>query len=101
MFRGQLSPISEIIELYMQGMKEHEIDVLGGLLKKYADTETLFSASIEARLFALREHNKDDPDKVVSPHEDPKQGQIRHGTPGPRQSQWSAPRDRFISIYFK
>jgi acetyl-CoA carboxylase/biotin carboxylase 1 len=66
MFRTQISPISEIVERYLQGLKEHEISVIGGLLKQYADTETLFSGSIEARVLALREQNKDDLDKVVS-----------------------------------
>jgi acetyl-CoA carboxylase/biotin carboxylase 1 len=66
MFRGQISPISEIVERYIQGLKEHEINVLGGLLKKYADTEALFSGSIEARVLALREQNKDNLDKVIS-----------------------------------
>lgn len=66
MFRGQISPISEIIERYLHGLKEHETNVLGSLLKKYADTEALFSGSIEARVLALREQNKDDLDKVVS-----------------------------------
>ena len=66
MFRGQVSPISEIVERYIQGLKEHGINVIGGLLKKYADTEALFSGSIEARVLALREQYKDDLDKVVS-----------------------------------
>ena len=66
MFRGQVFPISEIVERYIQGLKEHEVGVLGGLLKRYADTEALFSGSIEARVLALREQNKDDLDKVVS-----------------------------------
>ena len=66
MFRGQISSISEIAERYYQGLKEHETNVLGGLLKKYGDTEALFSGSIEARVLALREQNKDDLDKVVS-----------------------------------
>jgi len=66
MFRGQISPISEVVERYIQGLKEHEINVLGDLLKKYADTEALFSGSIEARVLALREQNKDNLDKVVS-----------------------------------
>jgi len=66
MFRGQISTISEIVERYLQGLKEHEVDVLGGLLKKYADTEVLFTGSIEARVLALREQNKNDLDKVVS-----------------------------------
>lgn len=66
MFRSQVSPISEIVERYLQGLKEHETNVLGGLLKKYADTEVLFTGSIEARVLALREQNKDDLDKVVS-----------------------------------
>ena len=65
-FRGQISPISEIVERYIHGLKEHEIGILGGLLKKYADTEALFSGSIEARVLALREQNKNDLDKVVS-----------------------------------
>lgn len=66
MFRGQISPISEVVEQYTQGLKDHEINVLGGLLKKYGDTEALFSGSIEARILALREENKDNLDKVVS-----------------------------------
>ena len=66
MFRGQISPISDIVERYLQGLKEHETNVLGGLLGRYADTEALFSGSIEARVLALREQNKDDLDKVVS-----------------------------------
>jgi len=66
MFRGQISPISEIVERYLQGLKEHETNVLGGLLGRYADTEVLFSGSIEARVLALREENKDNLDKVVS-----------------------------------
>lgn len=66
MFRGQVFPISEIIERYIQGLKEHEVNVLGHLLKKYADTEALFSGSIEARVLALREQNKDNLDNVVS-----------------------------------
>jgi acetyl-CoA carboxylase/biotin carboxylase 1 len=66
MFRGQISSISEIAERYYQGLKEHETNVLGGLLKKYGDTEALFTGSIEARVLALREQNKDDLDKVVS-----------------------------------
>ena len=66
MFHGQVSPISEIVERYVQGLKEHEVNVLGALIKKYADTEALFSGSIEARVLALREQNKDNLDKVVS-----------------------------------
>jgi acetyl-CoA carboxylase/biotin carboxylase 1 len=66
MFRGQISPISEIVERYIQGLKEHEVNVLGSLLKKYADTEALFSGSIEARVLALREQYKDNLDQVVS-----------------------------------
>ena len=66
MFRAQVSPISEIVERYTQGLKEHEVNVLGALLKKYADTEALFSGSIEARVLALREQNKDNLDNVVS-----------------------------------
>jgi acetyl-CoA carboxylase / biotin carboxylase 1 len=66
MFRGQVSPISEIVERYIQGLKEHEVNVLGALVKKYADTEALFSGSIEARVLALREQNKDNLDTVVS-----------------------------------
>lgn len=66
MFRGQISPISEIVERYVPGLKEHEVNVLGGLLKKYADTEALFTGSIEARVLALREEHKDSLDQVVS-----------------------------------
>lgn len=64
-FRSQLAPIFEIAERYLQGLKEHEISVLGTLLERYEQTESLFSGSIEARVLMLRDQHKDDLDKVV------------------------------------
>ena len=46
--------------------KEHEINVLGDLLEKYANTEALSGGSIEARILAFYEKNKDNLDEVSS-----------------------------------
>jgi acetyl-CoA carboxylase/biotin carboxylase 1 len=64
--RAQLSPLLDIVERYLHGLKEHEITVIGDLLSRYEQTESLFNGSIEARVLVLREQNKDNLDKVVS-----------------------------------
>ena len=90
-FRGQIPPISEVVDRYIQGLKEHEINVLGNLLKKCEDTEAFFSRSIEARVLALCEQNKVNLDKVVSrsqSHQGAKQEQACYGFVGPCQSEW-------------
>ena len=45
---------------------EHEVNTLSGLLKKYANTEAPYNGSIEARILAFREQNKDNLNKVAS-----------------------------------
>lgn len=66
MFRAGLAPLFDIAESYLHGLKEHEIMVIGTLLERYEQTESLFSGSIEARVLLLRDQYKDDLDKVVS-----------------------------------
>ncbi len=38
MFRTQLSALFELVEKYLGGLKDHEVDTLGSLLARYADT---------------------------------------------------------------
>ena len=47
-------------------LKEHEINVLGGLLEKYANTEAPSNGGMEARILAFREQNKDHLKKIAS-----------------------------------
>jgi acetyl-CoA carboxylase / biotin carboxylase 1 len=65
MFRTQLASLFEAVEQYQGGLKAHEINVFAMLLARYAETEKLFSGSIEARVLMLREQNKDNLDKVA------------------------------------
>jgi acetyl-CoA carboxylase/biotin carboxylase 1 len=66
MTRAQLSVLIEIAERHIGGAKGHEVEVLANLLGRYEATEKLFGGSIEARVLALREQNKDDLDKAIS-----------------------------------
>lgn len=66
MFRAQLSPLFDVLEKFMGGLKGHEVYTLADLLSNYESTEKLFGGSIEARVLSLREQNKDDLDKVVA-----------------------------------
>ncbi|KAF9244091.1 acetyl-CoA carboxylase [Melanogaster broomeanus] len=65
-FRTQLSPLFDVIEKFMGGLKGHEVYTLANLLAAYESTEKLFGGSIEARVLNLREQYKDDLDKVVA-----------------------------------
>ena len=65
MFRSQVGPLFDAVEQYQGGLKAHEIDVLASLLQRYAETEKLFTGSIEARVLMLREQNKDNLDRVA------------------------------------
>lgn len=65
MFRTQFGPLFDLVEQYQGGLKAHEVDTLAALLSRYADTEKLFSGSIEARVLQLREQHKEDLDKVA------------------------------------
>jgi acetyl-CoA carboxylase/biotin carboxylase 1 len=66
MFRTQLTPLFDVIEKFMGGLKGHELHTIANLLSAYDSTEKLFGGSIEARVLSLREQNKDDLDKVVA-----------------------------------
>ncbi|KAJ3881247.1 acetyl CoA carboxylase [Lentinula edodes] len=66
MFRTQLGAIYDVLDRFTGGLKGHEIKVWSNLLEKYEATERMFGGSIEARILALREQNKDDLDKVIS-----------------------------------
>jgi acetyl-CoA carboxylase/biotin carboxylase 1 len=66
MFRTQLGTLFDIVERFVGGLRGHETNTLAGLLEKYESTEKLFGGSIEARVLALREQNKNDPDRVAA-----------------------------------
>lgn len=66
MFWTQLSPLFDVLEKFMGGLKGHEVYTIAGLLSAYESTERLFGGSIEARVLSLREQHKDDLDKVVA-----------------------------------
>ncbi|KAG5219866.1 acetyl-CoA carboxylase [Salix suchowensis] len=65
MFRSKLEAFFDVLERYSGGLKGHELATIANLLERYESTEKLFGGSIEARVLALREANKDDLDKVV------------------------------------
>ncbi|KDQ26722.1 hypothetical protein PLEOSDRAFT_51540 [Pleurotus ostreatus PC15] len=65
MFRSKLEAFFDVLERYSGGPKGHELATIANLLERYESTEKLFGGSIEARVLALREANKDDLDKVV------------------------------------
>ncbi|KAJ7623271.1 acetyl CoA carboxylase [Roridomyces roridus] len=66
MFRASLIPVTDVLEKFSDGLKGHERDTLSDLLTRYESTEKLFGGSIETRVLALRDQNKDDLDKVVA-----------------------------------
>lgn len=66
MFRTQITSVLDIVERYLQGLKEHEVVVFADLLARYEQTECLFNGSIEAKVLELRQEHKDDLSKVVS-----------------------------------
>jgi acetyl-CoA carboxylase/biotin carboxylase 1 len=66
MFHMQPTALYDVLELFMGGMKGHEVHTIANLLSAYEQTEKLFGGSIEARVLKLREQHKDDLDKVVA-----------------------------------
>ena len=66
MLRSSLAVLFEALDRYQNGLKGHEMMTIASLLELYERTEKLFGGSIEARVLALREQNKDDLDKVAS-----------------------------------
>ncbi|KIY63781.1 hypothetical protein CYLTODRAFT_493632 [Cylindrobasidium torrendii FP15055 ss-10] len=66
MFRTANGALFSVVERFIGGLKGHETEVITDLLGQYEATEKLFGGSIEARVLALREQNKEDLDKVIS-----------------------------------
>ncbi|KAF6761596.1 acetyl CoA carboxylase [Ephemerocybe angulata] len=66
LFTGKLAGLYEVLEKYSHGLKAHEVENIANLLDRYEATEKLFGGSIEARVLALRDQNKEDLDKVVN-----------------------------------
>ncbi|KAL8948361.1 MAG: hypothetical protein Q9222_005445 [Ikaeria aurantiellina] len=68
LLRTALTPLNEVMDRYVDGLKAHEFDVFCKLLDQYYDVEKLFStrnARDEDVILKLREENKDDILKVV------------------------------------
>jgi acetyl-CoA carboxylase/biotin carboxylase 1 len=66
MLRQQITPLLDVVERFLGGLKAHQVHVVARLLAHYADTEKLFGGSIESRVLALREQHKEDLDVVVA-----------------------------------
>ena len=63
-----LTPLVEVMDRYMEGLKVHEFEVFCNLLDNYYNVEKLFSSRNsrdEDVILKLREENKDDIHKVV------------------------------------
>ncbi|EAQ91587.1 hypothetical protein CHGG_03522 [Chaetomium globosum CBS 148.51] len=61
-------PLTNILDLYADGQKARELNVIADLLSQYADVERLFSGrrlQDEEVILKLRDQNKDDIQKVV------------------------------------
>lgn len=68
LLRDTLAPITDVLQLYADGQKVRELNVISELLTMYADTERLFSgrrSQDEQVILKLREENKEDTQKVV------------------------------------
>ena len=66
--RDTLSPLTQVLDLYVEGQKVRELNTIAELLDMYADTERLFSgrrSQDEEVVLKLRDENKDDIQKVV------------------------------------
>ncbi|KAK3295325.1 acetyl-CoA carboxylase [Chaetomium fimeti] len=68
LLRTTLAPLTDILDLYADGQKSRELNVIADLLSQYADVERLFSGrrlQDEEVILKLRDQNKDDIQKVV------------------------------------
>lgn len=68
LLKTSLSPLVEVMNRYLEGLKVHELDVFCNLLNQYYEIEKLFSTRNfreEDVVLKLREENKDDILKVV------------------------------------
>ena len=68
LLKAALSPLSEVLDRYADGLKVHEYTVFCRLLNEYYTVEKLFSGSNrrnEDIILKLRDENKDSIDKVI------------------------------------
>ncbi len=68
LLRSTLEPLTEVLNLYIDGQKARELYAIVDLLSLYADTERLFSgrrSQDEEVILKLRDANKEDINKVV------------------------------------
>ncbi|ROT38258.1 acetyl-CoA carboxylase [Sodiomyces alkalinus F11] len=68
LLKTTLSPLTAVIEAYIDGQKTHELNIIGSLLDMYTETEKVFTGpgqQEDSVILKLREQNKDDASKVV------------------------------------
>ncbi|KAJ3476483.1 hypothetical protein NLG97_g9117 [Lecanicillium saksenae] len=67
MLRSTLAPLSHILDIYADGQKVRELNLIRDLLDSFYDIESLFrgSGQEENVILALRDQNKDNINKVV------------------------------------
>ncbi|KAL8321347.1 hypothetical protein RB597_007577 [Gaeumannomyces tritici] len=68
MLRSTLAPLTDVLDLYSEGQKAHELKIMAALLSKYVETEKLFSGrrqQDEEVILKLRDDNKDEIPKIV------------------------------------
>ncbi|EPE05929.1 acetyl- carboxylase [Ophiostoma piceae UAMH 11346] len=69
LLRTTLAPLTDVLDLYVDGQKVRELNVIRDLLEIYATTERLFSgrrSQDEEVILKLRDANKDDTNKVIA-----------------------------------
>jgi len=68
LLKSTLLPLTEVLDLYVEGPKVRELNVISDLLTTYADVERLFSGrrlQDEEVILKLRDENKEDISKVI------------------------------------
>ncbi|KAK0639553.1 acetyl-CoA carboxylase [Cercophora newfieldiana] len=68
LLRTTLAPLTDVLDLYAEGPKVRELNVIADLLTTYADIERLFSGrrlQDEEVILKLRDENKEDISKVI------------------------------------
>ncbi|KAJ4303919.1 acetyl-coenzyme-A carboxylase [Collariella sp. IMI 366227] len=66
--KATLAPLTEILEMYLDGQKVRELNVISDMLNQYAQVERLFSGrrlQDEEVILGLRDSNREDIQKVV------------------------------------
>ncbi len=66
--KSTLSPLTQVLDVYAEGQKVRELNVMKGLLEVYWDVERLFTSrgqQEDAVVLKLRDQHKDDISKVV------------------------------------